>query len=149
MKKPVNAKPAKAAKRKMQNVSFGSIDEFLEFLPADELKIVELLRKIIFTCIPDCTEKLSYNVPYYKKHSNICFIWPASVTWGGVKQKGVRLGFANGYLMQDEINYLDKGNRKQVYWRDFYSVKDIDIELLKAYIFEAVFIDGEKAKRKK
>jgi hypothetical protein len=149
MKKPVNTKPVKVAKRKMQNVSFGSVDEFLEFLPVDELKIVLLLRKIIFSCIPDCIEKLSYNVPYYKRHANICFIWPASVTWGGMKQRGVRFGFTKGYLMQDEINYLDKGDRKQVYWKDFYSVKDIDAELLKAYIFEAAFIDEEKTKRKK
>jgi hypothetical protein len=148
MKKPVNTKPVKVAKRKMQNVSFVSVDEFLEFLPADELKIVQLLRKMIFTCIPDCSEKLSYNVPFYKRHSNICFIWPSSVAWGNMKQRGVRFGFSNGYLMQDEINYLDKGDRKQVYWKDFYSVKDIDAELLKAYIFEAAFIDEKKRKGK-
>lgn len=131
----------------MQNVSFDSVDEFLEFLPEDELKIVELLRKIIFSCIPDCTEKLSYNVPFYRRHSGICFIWPSSVTWGGVKQKGVRFGFMKGYLMQDEINFLDKGDRKQVYWKDFYTIKDIDIDLLKAYIFEAAFIDQDKMKK--
>jgi hypothetical protein len=45
-------------KRKMQNVSFKTIDDFLEFLPEDELKMVELLRKLIFYCIPDCEEKI-------------------------------------------------------------------------------------------
>ena len=65
-----------------------------------------------------------------------------------MKQRGVRFGFTKGFLMQDEINYLDKGNRKQMYWRDFYSLKDIDIELLKAYIFEAALIDEEVFKKK-
>lgn len=134
----------------MQNVSFDSVDEFLEFIPEDELKIVEILRKIIFNCIPDITEKLSYNVPFYKRHSTICFIWPPSVTWGdNMKQKGVRFGFSNGYLLSDEIGYLDKGERKQVYWRDFYAIKDIEIDLLKAYIFEAALIDEQKKKRGK
>lgn len=148
MPKPI--KESKVAKKKMQNVSFTNIYEFLAFLPEDELKTVELLRKIIFSCIPDCTEKLAYNVPFYKKHSNICFIWPSSVTWGdNMKQRGVRFGFSKGYLMQDEIGYLDKGGRKQVYWRDFYSVKDIDTDLLKAYIFEAAAIDEQLNKQKK
>ncbi len=143
-------KELKPAKKKMQNVSFNNIEEFLAYLPEDELKIVELLRKIVFSCTPDCTEKLSYNVPFYKKHTNICFIWPSSVTWGNnMKQRGVRFGFSNGYQLQDEINYLDKGDRKQVYWRDFYDVKDIDTDLLKAYIFEAALIDEKNMKAKK
>ena len=138
-----------AAKKKMQEVDFGSMEELFAFLPEDELKIVQLLRKIIFSCIPDVEEKISYNVPFYKRHSNICYIWPSSVQWGNVKHSGVQFGFNKGYLMQDEINYLEKGKRKQVYWKTFHSVKEIDIELLKAYIFEAAFVDEEILKKKK
>jgi hypothetical protein len=134
----------------MQNASFKSVDEFLEFLPDDELKITEYLRSLIFDCILNVTEKLSYNVPYYKRNANICFIWPASVLWGKKKTyNGVRLGFTNGYLMHDEINYLDKGDRKQVYWKDFTDIKQIDADLLKAYIYEAVEIDSQLAENKK
>lgn len=148
MARPVKKKNSNAPKRKMQDVSFKTVEDFLAYLPEDELKIVELLRKIILSCLPDVVEKLSYNVPFYKRHSTICFIWPSAVTWSGMKQRGVRFGFTKGFLMQDEINYLDKGDRKQMYWRDFYSIKDIDIELLKAYIFEAAFIDEEVFKKK-
>lgn len=133
----------------MQNVSFADVDEFLSFLPDEELKIVERLRKIVFSCMPDCTEKLNYNVPFYKMHSNICFIWPSSVKWGNSNQTGVRFGFNNGYLLTDEINFLAIGERKQVYWKDFFSLKEIDTELLKAYIFEAALIDEEKMREKK
>jgi hypothetical protein len=139
----------KKSRQKMQTFNFKSVDEFLDFLPEEELKIVKFLRQLILSCIPDCEEKLSYNVPYYKKHSNFCFIWPASITWGKkVTYQGVRFGFTNGNLMQDDINYLDKGDRKQVYWRDFTDISEIDVDLLKAYIFDAVLIDEEKAQEK-
>lgn len=149
MPRPIKIKEMKPTKRKMQNVSFNNVEEFLQFLPEDELKVVTLLRKLVLHCIPECIEKLSYNVPFYKKHSTVCFIWPSSVTWGdNMKQRGVRFGFSNGYLLTDEIGYLDKGSRKQVYWRDFFSVKEINVNLLKAYIFEAAVIDEELNRKK-
>jgi hypothetical protein len=136
-------------KSSMQKVNFRSVDEFLDFLSGDELQVVEFLRKLIIDCVPGITEKLSYNVPFYKKNKGLFFIWPASVIWGDKQtRKGVRFAFQQGYLMADEVNYLDKGGRKQVYWKDFMTVKDINIDLLKAYIFEAVIID-EQFKGKK
>ena len=129
----------------MQNVSFNSVEEFLEFLPEDELKMTERLRKIVLNAYPDLTEKLSFNVPFYKLHRNICFIWPASVLWGKTKTyEGVRFGLTYGYLLTDENNYLVKDNRKQVYWKDFTSVKEIDTELLQSFIYESILIDQEK-----
>jgi hypothetical protein len=129
----------------MQHVSFNNVEAFLDFLPDDEFKLVEILRKIVFDCIPDATEKLSYNVPYYKRHKNICFIWPSSILWGNKKTyDGVRFGFTNGYRLTDGLNYLDKGDRKQVYWKDFKNVKEINIDLLKSFIFEAAEIDDRQ-----
>ena len=132
----------------MQNVNFKSLDEFFEFIPASEAKIVEALRKIVLESIPDCEEKLVYNVPFYKRHSNICYIWPCSITWGGIGHKGVHLGFINGNLMQDEIGYLLRGKRKQVFWKSFFDVKEIDARILQTYLLEAALIDSEKAKEK-
>lgn len=127
----------------MRNVRFESVDEFLEFLPEDELRVVNFLRKVVLDCIPEATEALSYNVPYYKLRRKICFIWPASVLWGKSKTyEGVRFGFTKGYLLRDETGYLDRGTRKQVYWKDFARVSDIDVLLLKSYLFEAVMIDA-------
>ena len=137
-------------KIKFQNVKFKSIDEFLVYLPDDELKMVKLLRKTVNDCLPNASEKLSYNVPFYKIHKTICFIWPASVLWGKtISFKGVRFGFQNGNLLSDEINYLDKGTRKQVYWKDFSNIKEINIDLLKSYIFEAAIIDQDRKHVKK
>jgi len=128
---------------KMQNVSFKSIDEFLDYLPDNERKVVDFLREIILECIPECHEKLSYKVPYFSKNKRICFIWPASIPWGNVKMKGIQLGFCQGYLLQDDINYLEKGNRKQVYSKTFYNVNEIDVDLLRAYLFDAVAVDEQ------
>jgi hypothetical protein len=132
---------------KMQNVSFKNVDEFLDYIPDNERKIVDFLRELITECIPECKEKLSYNVPYFSKHSRICFIWPASVPWGNVKMNGVLLGFCKGYLLQDEINYLEKGNRKQVYSKTFFEIEEIDADLLSAYLFEAVGVDEQFRKK--
>jgi hypothetical protein len=138
-----------ASKTKMQNVSFKSVEEFLDFLPEDELKITEVLRELITNCIPDVTEKLSYNVPYYKRKKNICFLWPASILWGKKKTyEGVRFGFVNGHLLNDDINYLNKGDRKQVYWKDFTSVTKMDLEILKTYLLDAVMLDGQQSEKK-
>jgi uncharacterized protein YdhG (YjbR/CyaY superfamily) len=149
MKKKNLDKILTTSKKRMQDVDFTTIEELLTFLPEDELKIVDLLRKIIFSCVPDIEEKISYNVPFYKRHSNICYIWPSSVKWGNAQNTGVQFGFNKGYLLTDEINYLEKGNRKQVFWKTFHSVKEIDIDLLKAYIFEAVSVDEGYSRKKK
>lgn len=138
------------SKSKMQKVSFRSMEDFFEFLPEDEYNLVQFLRCIVFECIPHAKEKLSFNVPYYTIHRNICFIWPSSVLWGKKKTyDGVRFGFAKGYLMDDESQYLDKGGRKQIYWRDFKSIQEIDVDLIKSYIFQAVLIDEQLAENRK
>lgn len=134
-------------KQKMQEVSFRDIEEFLAYLPDDERKITELLRHIVFSCDPGITEKLSYNVPYYKRHRQFCFIWPASILWGKKKTyEGVRLGFTSGHLLTDAVGYLDRGNRKFVSYKDFRSVTDIDADILKTYLYEALAVDEDAAR---
>jgi hypothetical protein len=132
------------SKQKMQDVSFRNVEEFLEFLPDDELKIVTLLRSTVFNCVPNITEKLSYNVPFYKKNKGMFFIWPASILWGTKKTyQGVRFGFQQGNLLNDELNFLDRGERKQVYMKDYKNIEEIDLAILKTYIFEADLIDEQ------
>tara|TARA_R110000868_G_scaffold403157_1_gene680146 strand:+ start:27121 stop:27306 length:186 start_codon:yes stop_codon:yes gene_type:complete len=57
-----------------QEIEFTSIQEFLDYLPEEELEIVLFLRKIVLECMPDCKERLAYNVPFYYRHSKICYI---------------------------------------------------------------------------
>lgn len=134
-------------KNKFQNVDFKNIDDFLEYLPADQLQIVEALRSLIFQCIPDCEEKLSYNVPFYKRYKSICFIWPSAIPWGKITRDGVRLGFNQGYLFDDN-DFLMKGERKQIFCRDFLSLIDLNRDLVKSFLFEASIIDSRFSKKK-
>ncbi len=135
----------------MQNVKFNSMGELLAFLPENQLLLVEHLRELIFECVPGIKERLSFNVPFFSKHKGICYIWPGAVSWGSKTLDGVEFGFNYGYLLVDENNYLDRGNRKQVFSKRFHAVEEIDDEILRAYLFEAVENDEimfrEKRKR--
>ena len=135
-------------KRKMQQVSFKTLDDFWEFLPADEKLICRKLRALVLDCIPLATEQLSYNVLYFKGHRMICFIWPASVGWGENQNwKGVRFGFAYGNYLVDEEVYWDKGSRKQVVWKDYQSISEIQSDIIKDFLFQAYELDqGPKPK---
>ena len=129
---------------KMQSVSFDSVDAFIEFLPPDELKVTKLLRSLILNNVPRVKEKLSYNVPFYSLNKGLFFIWPSSVLWGNKKTyEGVRFGFQQGYMLNDVLHYLERGERQQVYWKTFSTIKEIDTDTLKTYIFEAVNIDNQ------
>ena len=129
-----------------QELEFKTTEEFLEYLSKEDLEIVLFLRKIILECMPDCKEKLAYNVPFYYRHARICYIWPASIPWGKV-EKGVAIGFCKGASFLDETFETTKFASKQI----FNSVSEIDIVLLKQQIHEAILIDNQivKAKRRK
>jgi hypothetical protein len=133
---------------KFQPFSFSSVNELLDTLPPNELKLVVLLRNLILQSIPGAKEKLSYNVPYYFRHSRTCFIWPGSVPWGKTIKQGVTLGFCKGHLLTDP-SYLETGNRKEVFAKTFYSTKDIDRASVQQLLCEAVVIDEESKRFKK
>jgi hypothetical protein len=128
---------------KMQSISFRTIGEMLDYLHEDQLELVETLRAFILEIAPDLREKLSYNVPFYKGRKNVCYIWPGAVPWGKQTFDGVILGFAKGYLLSDEHEYLKAENRKYVTSRKFTSLQEINFEILENLLNEAVFLDHE------
>ncbi len=115
--------------------------EFWEHLSLDERQITDVLRQIIKQTLAQNTkEKLAYNVPYYYGKRRICFIWPASVPSGGFK-KGVMLGFCYGHQLPDKPNYLVHGTNKQVYYRIFHSVEEINESAIISLLQEAIQLD--------
>lgn len=128
-------------KKRMQNVKFGDMDDLLAFLPEDQLEITERLRGIIWEVLPDVQEKLSYNVPFYKLRKNVCFIWPGAVPWGKTVKDGVMLGFSYGYLLHDASDYLERGDRQQVYAKSFHQLEEIDEDLIRHFLLESMEID--------
>jgi hypothetical protein len=123
---------------KMQAVNFGSVEEMLDFLPENERKITEVLRGIVLECLPDVTEYLSFNVPFYKYKKVVCFIWPGAVLWGKKRAyEGVRLGFNNAQLLDDPRGFISMEARKQIGYHDYHVLQSIDRDVLREYLFAA------------
>jgi hypothetical protein len=131
-------------RNKIQPIDFHSVEDLLAWLPEEERQLVEALRRLVHSCLPDGREALAYHVPFFYRHARICYIWPSSVPWGVLRQ-GVQFGFCKGALLADEIHYLNKDNKKQVATRLFSQVSDIDADLLKAYLYEAIDLDEQAA----
>ena len=128
-------------RKRMQNVKFRNVGEMLAYLPEDQLQITERLQGIIWETIPRVKEKLSYNVPFYSVRKNMCFIWPGAIPWGKTVKDGVTLGFSYGYLLHDVSNFLEQGDRKQVYTKTYFRVEEIDEEIIRHFLLESVEID--------
>jgi len=118
-----------------------SILHFYELLPEDERLITDVLRQIIIDNLPSyCKEKISYNVPFFYGNKGIAIVWPAAIPRGGVK-KGVLLGFWYGNKLKDEDNYLTHGTNKQIFYKIFTRLEEIDEKVIVKLLQEAVILD--------
>lgn len=118
-----------------------SIVHLYELVTEEEKIIVDVLRQIVSENLPAyCKEKISYNVPFFYGNRSICIIWPASIPRGGIKE-GVLLGFWYGNRLKDHDHYLTHGTNKQIFYKIFKSVEDIDEESLITIIKEAADLD--------
>lgn len=128
-------------KKKMQSVSFRHVGEMLNYLPEDQREITERLYELIRECLPEAQGKLSFNAPFFFLRKAVCYIWPGAIPWGSKTREGVDIGFSYGYLLQDESGYLQVGQRKYVRSRSFYSLEDIDEELIRQFLLESAELD--------
>lgn len=119
-----------------------------ELLPEQERLIVDVLRQIVIENLPaTCIEKISFNVPYFYDKKGICLIWPAAIPRGGIKQ-GVLLGFWYGNKLQDADNYLTHGTNKQIFYKIFTSIEEIDVDAIAELLKEAVQLDQNTSEKK-
>lgn len=123
-------------------IKFQSISQLYDILPEQERIIVDVLRQLISENLPEyCREKLSFNVPYFYGNKGICIIWPSTVPGGGIKS-GVFFGYWYGNKLIDEDGYLTHGTNKQIYYKIYQSVNEIDTEAILKLLNEAVRIDA-------
>lgn len=123
------------------SIKIRSLLHLYEYLPDDERIIVDVLRLIILENLPaTCKEKISYNVPFFYGKKGICIVWPSSVPRGGIK-KGVLLGFWYGNKLKDPGQYLSHGTNKQIFYKIFYSVEEINEKAIVKLLREAVQLD--------
>ena len=93
-------------------------------------------------------EKISYNVPFFYGRKGICIVWPAAIPRGGIKE-GVLLGFWHGNKLIDSENYLTHGSNKQIFYKIFKHVKEIDEVAIVKLLKESVRVDGLHGLKKK
>ena len=118
-----------------------SLLDLMEILPPDEALLVDVLRELVYDTLNDeCKEKLSYNVPYFYGNKGICIIWPSTIPRGGIKE-GVLFGFWYGCLLDDPMNYLDRGSNKQIYYKIYKKPEDIDVKALRELLLNALKLD--------
>ena len=119
-----------------------SILHLYELLPENERLITDVLRQIIIDNLPPyCKEKISFNVPYFHGNKGIAIVWPAAIPRGGIK-KGVLLGFWYGNKLKDRDQYLTHGTNKQIFYKIFTDVEEIDEKAICKLLKEAVKLDG-------
>jgi hypothetical protein len=129
---------------KFQPFHYHTFEDVFINIEDNEKEIVLFLREFILNNAPNIREKLSYNVPFYFLNRSICYIWPGSIPWGSKKKSGVEFGITKGYKLNDKNEYLEKGNRKQIYYKVFHTIDEIDIEILQDLLNQAVEIDKIK-----
>jgi hypothetical protein len=126
-----------------QPVKITSILNLYDQLPEDERIITDVLRQIISGSLPaSCKEKISFNVPFFYSRKGICIIWPATIPRGGIK-KGVLLGFWYGNKLRDVDHYLTRGTNKQVFYKIYNSVDELDERAILKLLKEAVKLDAK------
>jgi uncharacterized protein YdhG (YjbR/CyaY superfamily) len=122
------------------------VAEFIAGLDPSEKTIVNRLRNLILDTDPRLQEKLSYGVPYFFHNRRVCFIWPAShFPCSEDKRKEypekVQLGFCYGNLLSNEQGVLLAEGRKQVYLMKFTSPSEINDQIIREIVMEAVMVD--------
>lgn len=125
-------------------------EEFYWNLLDHERLIFDKLKRIIETTIPQVSMKMALGVPFFYLNYRMCFIWPASVPWGG-NVSGVALGFCNAYMFDEDKALLKFESRKKVGSIDYDSWQAIDEELVRYLLMKAEAVDyklkTEKVKR--
>jgi hypothetical protein len=125
------------------SIKIKSVSHLYEVLPADERITVDVLRQIIKGNLPEnCREKISYNVPFFYGNKGICIVYPAFIPRGGIK-KGVLLGFWYGSRLRDADNYLTHGTNKQIFYKIYNSVEEINERAIVKLLKEAVKLDNK------
>lgn len=122
-------------------IRISSLVQLYEILPEQERLIVDVLRQLIRDNLPTTAkEKISYNVPFFYGKKGICIVWPSTIPRGGIKQ-GVLLGFWYGNKLKDEDHYLTHGTNKQVFYKIYQKVEEINEKAVVKLLKEAVILD--------
>lgn len=117
-----------------------NFDSFLDALTTEEQAICLRIRDLILQNFPELKETWAYGAPYFSGRARICFLYPASLPYSGVKT-GVNFGFTKAYLLSNVQGLLVMGDRKEVGYIPVLAEKDVNEILFLEILHEAVLLD--------
>lgn len=112
-----------------------AVELFILEKEGEQQQVLDYLHRLL-SSFPEITSKIRYKIPFYYHKSWICYLNPT-------KDGGVELAFTRGNELSNEQGLLQAKGRKQVYGVTFYSVRDIDEDLVAEVFQEALILDEE------
>ena len=117
------------------------MQEFLETIEDDYLReLILYMDRLILDFHPDITRSMRFKIPFYDYHSWFCYLNPVK------KYTEVEWVFLDGKKMKDEGGVLQARGRKLVRGIYLSPKKDLDIDLLKNLLADALLVQEEKKK---
>ncbi|MEL6670636.1 MAG: DUF1801 domain-containing protein [Bacteroidota bacterium] len=117
------------------------VEEFFLEQDTPTRRVMEYLHAM-FTSQPGVYAQIRYRVPFFYRHSWICYMNPQ-------KKGGMELCFLYGQLLSNEQGLLDKKDRKQVSGITIYRTEDMPAEAILEVFQEALILDEMMAEQKK
>jgi hypothetical protein len=92
--------------------------------------------------VPGVTLKWRYKLPFFYRHSWICYLNP-------LKSGGVELCFTKGYLLSNFNGLLSANGRSMISGVEYANIEEIDRESLMDTFHEALILDQNTASKKR
>ncbi len=109
------------------------ISDYLYKLTSEQAGIVQCLHDLIMET-PAIEVKRRWHLPFYYRKSWICY-------FNILKNGNVEWAFTRGNELSNEDQWLEARGRKQIYSVNFASVQDIDLQLARVTLQEALLLD--------
>jgi hypothetical protein len=120
--------------REERSMSNPDVDEFVRMrVPPAHQETVATLRELMKQYAPDAREDIAYNIPVWRRKGILAVISPS---------KGhVTMSFSRGADFLDDHGQL-QGVGKQTRHLKFKKASDVDPEILRDYVAQAVGLDN-------
>ncbi|MEL6593493.1 MAG: DUF1801 domain-containing protein [Bacteroidota bacterium] len=110
-----------------------SIRDFIERQDKDRRDLLRYFHHL-FAEEMELEAKIRYKVPFYFRHSWICYLNP-------VKPEGIELVMLRGNELSNAQGLLEARGRKQVSGIIFTNVSEIQTDLIREILHEAIILD--------
>lgn len=119
-----------------------NVDSYINTLPDERSALVQYLRHFILSVHPDISDCLKYGTLFFM----CCGTWLCYIN---AKKTEVDIGFPRAPLMKDEQGALQQKGRKIIKTISFGYNEDVNTDVLRILILEAVRVNQSLPKKKK